>query len=576
MVVRKLFNSWFRRARYGADIKIPWHAKLRGKVRSICYRTVSAVFGFHNPAWVTTVGSVMRPPAQAIKPVHYANPIYWLVWAGRFAWNWLTSRPYTSLGAAVPIVLVASGLVTLLVEMQFRNSAQKELVYRSVLSNAVAAKDFDRAVIALGTLTDLDPTDLSFRYQRALVEHERGEYELARDHMVRLAAGKQYGDAALWLVQHEMDLKNMGEWKPEDRERFLQWTEIALANESSRMPARMLMASYLYGIGAYAECLDHFVEIGKVYPEYTLTVAAVYKQLNDLPNAQDWATRATKHYEDALRQNPTNRQARLNLARALIILHKELEASRMLREGFDLSQQQDQELRTASAEALIGRYMRLSELPSSPELLIQQMQLVKGAMDIAPDSSRVMDAVIEVLLRYRENRDSEVDTLRRAMVQGIGPESTHFIQGTLALLKNDFATAKTQLELAAKHNQNLPGILNNLAVAMARMENGNLEDALVLVNSALETAPNQPYFRDTRGQILVKMKRYKEAVPDLEAALKAPEIAREAHESLAICYKEIGLLDLANDHQRMAELLKSRSKTNTSTAVAPSPQKSQP
>ena len=39
-----------------------------------------------------------------------------------------------------------------------------------------------------------------------------------------------------------------------------------------------------------------------------------------------------------------------------------------------------------------------------------------------------------------------------------------------------------------------------------------------MIEAVLEKAPNEPRFHSTRGHILVKLERYKEALPDLEEA----------------------------------------------------------
>ncbi len=64
--------------------------------------------------------------------------------------------------------------------------------------------------------------------------------------------------------------------------------------------------------------------------------------------------------------------------------------------------------------------------------------------------------------------------------------------------------------------------------------------------------PDHPYFRDTRGQILVKLGRYQDAIPDLEVALQAPELAKDVHRALALAYEGLGLKDLAEAHRLRA------------------------
>src|SRR5205807_634534 len=65
-----------------------------------------------------------------------------------------------------------------------------------------------------------------------------------------------------------------------------------------------------------------------------------------------------------------------------------------------------------------------------------------------------------------------------------------------------------------------PLVANNLAWALAFSEPADLSRALELAETALQRAPGEARFRSTRGQILAKLGRYKEARPDLEEGLK--------------------------------------------------------
>ena len=66
-------------------------------------------------------------------------------------------------------------------------------------------------------------------------------------------------------------------------------------------------------------------------------------------------------------------------------------------------------------------------------------------------------------------------------------------------------------------------------------------------------APDQGRFRDTRGQILAKMGRWKEALADLEAALPSAPRSTELHRTLAEVYTHLGVPGMAAEHRALAE-----------------------
>jgi predicted Zn-dependent protease len=99
----------------------------------------------------------------------------------------------------------------------------------------------------------------------------------------------------------------------------------------------------------------------------------------------------------------------------------------------------------------------------------------------------------------------------------------------------------------------MPGLLNNVAVVLQRQGDENLPKSLEFSNAALSLLPENPVLRETRGEILAGLGRYREAVIDLEYSLRDPTVATEAHTALAKCYAELGMDDLSNQHRRLSQ-----------------------
>ena len=68
----------------------------------------------------------------------------------------------------------------------------------------------------------------------------------------------------------------------------------------------------------------------------------------------------------------------------------------------------------------------------------------------------------------------------------------------------------------------------------------------------VEKCPNEPDVRNTHGTILVKLGQWEEGVKDLEFALPKLHIKGPTHASLALAYRNLGLSDAANEHERLA------------------------
>jgi tetratricopeptide (TPR) repeat protein len=162
--------------------------------------------------------------------------------------------------------------------------------------------------------------------------------------------------------------------------------------------------------------------------------------------------------------------------------------------------------------------------------------------------------VADHVLANIDEDNEEIAAVREALITGSSPGISHFIQGTAALVKDDAETATMHLELASELLPNSSAIMNNLAVALTSRGDEHLEQALKFSNAAVENSRTAaPHFYETRGQILFRLKRYLDAIPDLERALEHPDLATKAHESLATCYAELGDEELSRQHREAAE-----------------------
>jgi predicted Zn-dependent protease len=96
-------------------------------------------------------------------------------------------------------------------------------------------------------------------------------------------------------------------------------------------------------------------------------------------------------------------------------------------------------------------------------------------------------------------------------------------------------------------------VANNLAWVIAHGPKPDLPRALALSNLALERNPNEPNFRGTHGHILVRLGKWKEALPDLEAALVKDPKNATLHLDLAETYDRLGVPGVAAEHRRLAQ-----------------------
>ena len=147
--------------------------------------------------------------------------------------------------------------------------------------------------------------------------------------------------------------------------------------------------------------------------------------------------------------------------------------------------------------------------------------------------------------------------LEALLAGGYATPFVHFVLGCRAWQAGETDSALFHLERAYELDEQLGLVANNLAWVLAHQQPPDLERALTIIDSVLERWPDVAQYRDTRGQILVKLERWEDALDDLERALPQMTRNRQLHEALAQVYGKLGQASLAQKHEQLAEDLES-------------------
>jgi predicted Zn-dependent protease len=194
------------------------------------------------------------------------------------------------------------------------------------------------------------------------------------------------------------------------------------------------------------------------------------------------------------------------------------------------------------------------------------MSLLLEAVAVDASNPKLKFTAAQACFESAESADEGLLILREAIVKNVDNETSHFIQGTIALNSGNTAEAIQQLELAvqqresaaelidlaARQNPNVANMYNNLAHALCFAEQPDLPRALQMANKANALQPNHPYLRETRGQIYLKLQQYAPAIEDLNVALNAEELRKQVHASLAQAHEAIGQLEMAQRHRELS------------------------
>jgi predicted Zn-dependent protease len=124
--------------------------------------------------------------------------------------------------------------------------------------------------------------------------------------------------------------------------------------------------------------------------------------------------------------------------------------------------------------------------------------------------------------------------------------------GTAEVFRGNAEQGIRHLELAFAGLPEMPAVANNLAWALAHAEQPDLVRAEQLADAAIRAEPRNAEFRETRGIILAKLGKTKQAITDLESALSVFPKRQRIHQELAQLYQQLGDAELAAYHQALA------------------------
>jgi uncharacterized protein HemY len=182
--------------------------------------------------------------------------------------------------------------------------------------------------------------------------------------------------------------------------------------------------------------------------------------------------------------------------------------------------------------------------------------LLRTATMLPAVKAEAVDRLARISLLETGIATRSEDLLLELRATGDDAENILLIMGTVAMLNERYGKAIEWLQQAntIAMNRN-PVVLNNLALSVARSESGAGQNALNLINQALELLPESPELLSTRGEIFVNLQRWTDARRDLEASLRIRGSRPKVHRLLQQVW--IGLNDpqQAEAQQQLADQL---------------------
>jgi tetratricopeptide (TPR) repeat protein len=458
--------------------------------------------------------------------------------------RWWKGRRYVRLAAALPVLLALLALLALIVFRLGWQPASTEAKVRDTAARAMAARDFATASLAYQELLQLrsdGQPDYRFRLALSLRGQGRERESAALLRGLAPVSKAVYAPAHFYMAKLLLSHTNASATTRATAERHLTH---GLALEPKNVEAQELAGRLYLSAGRLDEAKKHLLEAVGSRNDAMLPLANVLRAQGDDSGARNWLVRAQRAYRERLSKGGSgDPEAVLGLARVLTELGEFPPAVEALESALKLQPAQEyvQVIGTVCAA------WAASLEKEKPADVAGRLQVVERGLEYAPQNFQLLNHLAAITELTGPPAAAARKQLDQMLTDGGKVAFVHFCLGLRADQKGDYETARKHYTLAYELAPQMVYVANNLALTLAYGPKPDLQRALSLIDPLVAASPSDGRLRDSRGQILLQLKRYKEAVADLEYGLPllAADQRSGAWAALAKAYEGLGMPDVA-------------------------------
>ncbi len=471
------------------------------------------------------------------------------------AWQRRQSRHLLQ-GSPALLLLLTFIILTMMAVTQKPNLADS---YRDDALRAMRSGKYAEAKVYFERLVELEQGQAESQYDLALILLHTKDTERATAIMDRLAPldGGGLARAHLWKANRLLALWEQtgkeNHFSPEQRSELLKKIHLHLVNAERTMASsaevHFSFSLYYIAIKQPEQAAKHLEKAARTKKDLYHELSQLYAQLGKQELARQAARRADSYFSEYVEANPDDENARLIWASIKTNLGDFPATLSILQQGLSLNV--NGPFQQAIAQAYIVQYDRQTS-PQNRNARsydpARNLALLRKALDYNPNSEQ---ALIR-LIRFGERNQTDLAEAKRLLeallATGPVPATVHLALGVKSWESNDLQKAGWHLERAYNQDEKLGVIANNLAWVLAFQAEPDLQRALRIINSVVKKWPDNPEFRDTRGQILIKLEQWEKALDDLELALASYPERAELHKNLGLVYQKLNHTKLSEHH----------------------------
>jgi tetratricopeptide (TPR) repeat protein len=495
--------------------------------------------------------------------VHCLQNITWLLpeEQGKVMKKSKKKKKKFSLRPAVLLLLVLSAVIAGLL-FYIRGSDWREKLVRSQIDSLLRKGDFQAAEHILQRKVEQNSSDTELMYLLSITRGELGEKNEASSIMWSLIEDEapEAEKAARWLLEKSKQVP-LAEMNQKEFAEFGRLVEILRSIAPRDLEVANHYADFLIFSNRLVEVLHLLEELAASDPMKGLHASKIARQLDMDLKAKKLAEQAAKFLTEKIIDSPGDNKLAISLAQARTFIGDypgaivAIENCLRVRSRQMVMGEVEDESSVISS-LLIAKgdvyFTWMNEIRGGRDATFNEklllLQVLQDAYENAPQHPGIIAILIKQMLVIHQSEDTEIQAVGNVLLEMIPTNISDLIEGMTALMDGNIEKAIPQLSIAATRTPNSVAILNNLAYYLCK-DGERLNEALKLIELAFESSKMlNLQLHETRGQILLKLGRYKDAISDLEMALKLPELMEDAHRGLAECYYAIGENEIAEHH----------------------------
>jgi tetratricopeptide (TPR) repeat protein len=305
-----------------------------------------------------------------------------------------------------------------------------------------------------------------------------------------------------------------------------------------------------YRLGQLPAAINALKRIETGFPAAAALLMELYQRSGSSQLAREQAVAVHRQLQQMVSEGGTLTEDQLRWQSAATGLIGDSELAQAAVDQWYRQNPDSPDARQNRAAVMLARFERW--LPAGDgQDVASGLKLLLEAAGLTPiDKFDLVRRRLQIVVRTRGQSPRAAAVYEALMADEQLPGAIAEYLGTIAAVEKDWQTSERLLKRATVNSPELAVAWNNLAYVLSSNFPNRRNEAVDYANRAVELEPLNVDYRETRGMIYFNLKRWDQAIEDLEVAVNGARDLDSIHLALAESYRQIGNPTLADVYQK--------------------------